>query len=150
MKKTTFRPNEVKLVYPKVKQSELVRLASAPAVMEFISQFYDEDTIQHHITTKAILLNGNSRVLGVVTISESAHSYDIVEIKFILQAAILANAKSIIIVSNSPNGNLEPGKQEINLKAQIKAAAYLFDIELSDYLLISSEDYYSFADHNIL
>lgn len=150
MEKNTFRPNEVKLVYPKVKQSELVKLASASAVMEFISQFYDEDTIQHHITTKAILLNGNSRVLGVVTISESAHSYDIVETKFILQAAILANAKSIIIVSNSPNGNLYPDGQEINLKAQIKAAAYLFDIELSDYLLISSEDYYSFADHKIL
>lgn len=42
-----------------------------------------------------------------MTVSESAHTYDIVETKFILQAAILANAKSIIVVSNSPSGDLE-------------------------------------------
>ena len=113
-------------------------------------QFYDEDTIQHHITTKVILLSGNSTVLGVMTVSESAHTYDIVETKFILQAAILANAKSIIVVSNSPSGDLEPNDAEKDLKNQIKLAAYLFDIELADYLLINKEDYYSFADNKVL
>lgn len=146
----TFRPNEVKLIYPKVKQKEQVRLVGPFQAFEFALQFYDEETIQHHITTKVILLSGNCTVLGVVTISESAHTYDIVETKFILQAAILANAKSIIVVSNSPSGNIEPSEAEKELKMQIKAAAYLFDIELADYLLISSEDYYSFADNNIL
>lgn len=145
-----FRPNEVKLIYPTVKQAEQVRLVSPYEAFEFALQFYDEDTIQHHITTKVILLSGNSTVLGVVTISESAHTYDIVETKFILQAAILANAKSIIMVSNSPNGNIEPSDAEKDLKNQIKLAAYLFDIELADYLLISSEDYYSFSDNNVL
>jgi len=29
-------------------------------------------------------------------------------------------------------------------------AAYLFDIELADYLLINNEDYYSFADNKVL
>lgn len=145
-----FRPNEVKLIYPTIKQAEQVRLVSPYEVFEFALQFYDEDTIQHHITTKVILLNGNCTVLGVVTISESAHTYDIVETKFILQAAILANAKSIIMVSNSPNGNIEPSKGEIELKNQIKLAATLFDIELADCLLINNEDYYSFTDNNIL
>lgn len=144
------RPNEVKLIYPQIKQSEQVRLVGPYQTFEFALQFYDEETIQHHITTKVILLSGNSTVLGVVTISESAHTYDAVETKFILQAAILSNAKSIIVVSNSPDGNLEPSDGEKELKMQIKAAAYLFDIELADYLLISSEDYYSFADNNIL
>lgn len=146
---TSFRPNEVKLIYPQVKQSEQVRLVGPYQAFEFALQFYDEDTIQHHITTKVILLSGNSTVLGVVTISESAHTYDIVETKFILQAAILANAKSIIIVSNSPNGDIEPSEEEKELKNQIELAAYLFDIELADYLLINSETYYSFAENTI-
>lgn len=147
---TSFRPYEVKLIYPQVKQSEQVRLVGPYQAFEFALQFYDEETIQHHITTKVILLSGNSTVLGVVTISESAHTYNIVETKFILQTAILSNAKSIIVVSNSPDGNLEPSEGEKELKIQIKATAYLFDIELADYLLISCEDYYSFADNNIL
>lgn len=111
--------------YPTVKQAEQVRLVSPYEAFEFALQFYDEDTIQHHITTKVILLSGNSTVLGVMTVSESAHTYDIVETKFILQAAILANAKSIIVVSNSPSGDLEPNDAEKDLKNQIKLAAYL-------------------------
>ena len=146
----SFRPNEVKLIYPTVKQAEQVRLVSPYEAFEFALQFYDEDTIQQHITTKVILLSGNSTVLGVMTVSESAHTYDIVETKFILQAAILANVKSIIVVSNSPSGDLEPNDAEKDLKNQIKLAAYLFDIELADYLLISSEDYYSFSDNKVL
>ena len=146
----SFRPNEVKLIYPTVKPAEQVRLVSPYEAFEFALQFYDEDTIQHHITTKVILLSGNSTVLGVMTVSESAHTYDIVETKFILQAAILANAKSIIVVSNSPSGDLEPNDAEKDLKNQIKLAAYLFDIELADYLLINNEDYYSFADNKVL
>ena len=85
-----------------------------------------------------------------MTISESAHTYDAVETKFRLKAGIHSNAKSSNVVSNSQDSSLEPSDGEKELKMQIKAAAYLFDIELADYLLISSEDYYSFADNNIL
>ena len=92
----SFRPNEVKLIYPIVKQAEQVRLVNPYEVFEFALQFYDEDTIQHHTTTKVISLSGNSTVLGVMTVSESAHTYDIVETKFILQAAILAMPKALL------------------------------------------------------
>lgn len=146
----SFRPNEVKLIYPPVKQSEQVRLVGPFQAFEFALQFYDEETIQHHITTKVILLSGNCMVLGVITISESAHTYDIVETKFILQAAILANAQGIIVVMNCPDSDMQPCKEMHNLKMQIKAAAYLFNIQLTDFILISEEDYYSFSDNCIL
>ena len=41
----SFRPNEVKLIYPTVKQAEQVRLVSPYEAFEFALQFYDEDTI---------------------------------------------------------------------------------------------------------
>ena len=41
----SFRPNEVKLIYPIVKQAEQVRLVNPYEVFEFALQFYDEDTI---------------------------------------------------------------------------------------------------------
>ena len=49
-----------------------------------------------------------------------------------------------------PTTDLEPNDAEKDLKNQIKLAAYLFDIELADYLLINNEDYYSFADNKVL
>ena len=41
----SFRPNEVKLIYPTVKQAEQVRLVSPYEAFEFALQFYDEDTV---------------------------------------------------------------------------------------------------------
>ena len=92
----SFRPNEVKLIYPTVKQAEQVRLVSPYEAFEFALQFYDEDTIQHHITTKVILLSGNSTVLGVMTVSESAHTYDIVETKLYCRLPYLPMPKALL------------------------------------------------------
>lgn len=145
-----FRPNEVKLIYPSVKPEEQVRLVGPFQAFEYALKFYDEDTIRHHIITKVILLSGNCTVLGVVTVSDSAQTYNIMETKFILQAAILANAQGIIVAMNCPDGDVQPCKEMQDLKMQIKAAAYLFNIQLADFILISEEDYYSFSDNCIL
>lgn len=147
----TFRPNEVKLIYPTtMKSSERPKLENSLEIFQFVLQFYDADTIEHHISTKIILLDGGCKVLGVMTVSESAQTYDIVETKFILQAAILANARGIVVVMNCPDGNVHPCEDMQELKNQIKLASYLFNIELTDYLLISKEDYYSFSDNKVL
>lgn len=147
----TFRPDEVKLIYPTtMKSSERPRLENSLEVFKYILQFYDADTFEHHISTKIILLDGGCKVLGVLTISESSQTYDIVETKFILQAAILANAKGIIVIMNCPDGVVEPCEDMQDLKNQIKLASYLFNIELTDYMMISREDYYSFSDNKVL
>lgn len=147
----SFRPDEVKLIYPtKVKPSQRIKLETTLAVFEFALQFYDADTIEHHTSSKVILLDGDCKVLGVYTVSESSHTYDIVETKFILQAAILANARGVIMVENCTSGDVTPNEEVKHLKCEIKLAAYLFDIELVDFMLISGEDFYSFADNKIL
>lgn len=147
----SFRPDEVKLIFPTtIKSTEKPRLETSLEVFEFALQFYDADIIEHHISTKIILLDGGCKVLGVTTISESAQTYDIVETKFILQAAILANAQGIIVVMNCPDGVTEPCEDMQELKNQIKLASYLFNIELTDYMMISKEDYYSFSDNKVL
>lgn len=145
----SFRPNEVKLIYP-IKELPKEKIENSLSAFEFALRFYDKDTIQHHLTTKIILIDSNNKVLGVATISESAHTYDIVEIKFILQSAILSNAKGVILVSNCTDEDVEPHKATDLLKEQIKKAVNLFDIQLVDYMLITHDNYYSYDDNKRL
>ena len=109
-----------------------------------------KDTIEHHISTRIILLNGSTRVLGVSTVSEGALSYNITDVRFILQLAILSNCKGVFICINQPSGDLEPAKLDDELVEQVKIALSYVDIDLLDYILYCEDDYYSYSDNGKL
>jgi len=60
----------------------------------------------------------------------------------IFQAAILAH--------NHPSGNLKPSQADRNLTKKLKAGAELLDIVLLDHLILTEENYFSFADEGLL
>ena len=133
----------VELVYRR-KPSKKYKVESARDAYEF------KDTIEHHISTRIILLNGSNRVLGVSTVSEGALSYNITDVRFILQLAILSNCKGVIICINQPSGDLEPAKLDDELVEQLKIALSYVDIDLLDYILYCEDDYYSYSDNGKL
>ena len=104
-----------------------------------------KDTIEHHISTRAILLNGRNQVLGISTVSEGALSYNITDTRFIVQLAALSNCKSLIVCINLPSGDIEPTKQDDELVQQVKIVLSYIDVELLDYVLYYEEGYYSYS-----
>ena len=138
----------VELVY-KRKPTKKYKMESARDAYELLVSPF-KDTIEHHISTRIILLNGSNRVLGVSTVSEGALSYNITDVRFILQLAILSNCKGVIICINPPSGDLEPTKLDDELVEQVKIALSYVDIDLLDYILYCEEDYYSYSDNGKL
>lgn len=57
---------------------------------------------------KSVLLNRANKVLGVTQVSEGGLNSTPVDIRIIMQAAILDNASAIILSHNHPSGNLRP------------------------------------------
>ena len=138
----------VELVYRR-KPTKKYKVESARDAYELLVSPF-KDTIEHHISTRIILLNGSNRVLGVSTVSEGALSYNITDVRFILQLAILSNCKGVIICINQPSGDLEPTKLDDELVKQVKIALSYVDIDLLDYILYCEEDYYSYSDNGKL
>ena len=138
----------VELVYRR-KPSKKYKVESARDAYELLVSPF-KDTIEHHISTRIILLNGSNRVLGVSTVSEGALSYNITDVRFILQLAILSNCKGVNICINQPSGDLEPAKLDDELVEQVKIALSHVDIDLLDYILYCEEDYYSYSDNGKL
>ncbi|QYC50744.1 RadC [Microcystis phage Mae-Yong924-2] len=64
-----------------------------------------------------------------------------------LQAAILSNASSVVLVHNHPSGKLLPSTADRNLTGNLAQALQLVQIRVLDHLILSRESYYSFADN---
>ena len=52
----------------------------------------------------------------------------------------------MIVAHNHPSGNLHPSQEDFNLTKRIKEAAKFMDITVIDHLILTDENYYSFAD----
>lgn len=144
--------SEVKLTYKnKIKPSQRPVIKEAKDVFALMKRHPEmKENIEYKELFYAIYLNRANQVLSVHKISEGGTSFTAVDVKFILQAAILQNAEAIIICHNHPSGQLKPSDSDISLTMRIKNACFYFGIQLLDSLIISKENYYSFAIEDII
>lgn len=143
-----YKVCDVKLTYStKVKSSErAVIKTSEDAYTLLLEHIYDPDTIEHKEYFKVMLLNRANKVLGVSHISEGGINETSVDIRIIMQAAILGNASGIILSHNHPSGSKQPSYQDDQLTNRVNKAAKLFNISLLDHIIVTDSGFYSYAD----
>ena len=140
---------EVKMSYnPKIDTK------TAPTILgsNFAGKCFAEswEDLEYIERFKVMLLNRANRVKGIITISIGGTTACIVDVKIILQAAILSNSVSIIIAHNHPSGNLTPSEADKKITRTIKEACKFQDVALLDHMIITSQGFYSFADEGLL
>jgi DNA repair protein RadC len=99
---------------------------------------------------KVLLLNRANQILGVYSMSKGGVSGTIVDAKLVFSVALKCNASNIIIVHNHPSGNLNPSEADKELTQKLKKAGQYLDIRLLDHLIITKDNFYSFADNGLL
>ena len=72
------------------------------------------------------------------------------DVKLVYAAALKSNASSIILPPNYPSGNTKPSLADIDLTKKLKAGGVLLEVKVLDHLILTVEDYYSFADEGKL
>lgn len=85
-------------------------------------------------------------MLGAFLASSGGITGTIVDPRLILSVALKIAATSIVISHNHPSGFIKPSQADIQLTEKIKNAGELLDIQLVDHLILTQEEYYSFAD----
>ncbi|WP_415326334.1 JAB domain-containing protein [Chryseobacterium sp. MMS23-Vi53] len=141
--------NEIKLSYSRKGNSDKLISNSQDAVDVF-RQHFDHDEIDYRESFFALYLNQSNKVLGIRKISESGISSTIVDVRIIMQAALLCNASSLILAHNHPSGNLKPSGEDLKITHNIKCASEFLNIKLLDHFILTSTDYLSFADEGHL
>ena len=98
----------------------------------------------------SLYLNRNLNVIAKDKISEGSIHATTVDPRKIIKMGIDVLASSIVLCHNHPSGNPNPSKEDIALTDKMVNAAKLFDIQIIDHLIITSNTYFSFADDGIM
>ena len=146
-----FGVTEVMLTYKsKIRPSDRTKITCSRDALDSFKENWNHDTLEYFEEFIVLLLNRSNAVLGLIPISRGGVSGTVTEVRIVLQSAILTNASGLIVCHNHPSGNLNPSESDTKITKKIKEAGNIMDIQLLDHLIITNEDYYSFADQGPL
>lgn len=98
----------------------------------------------------ALFLTRSNSVLGTAKISEGSATATVVDTHYLLRIALLINAQGIIVCHNHPSGNINPSQTDKKLTEDLKKACEFLNITLIDHLILTAEDFCSFANEGLL
>ncbi len=140
--------SEVELTYKNnVPYNQRQKISNSQGAYEILTNLFPENTMDYRETFIVLYLNRTNQVLGYSVISQGGTSNTTVDIKMVIQTALLANASCIMLAHNHPSGNLRPSSDDNRITNRIIEAARLFDITVLDHIIITNESYYSFTDN---
>ena len=140
---------EISLKY-EIKERPNIQLFTSKDIYNFILQNIGIDSIQVQEHFFAIYLNHNNEVLGYKTIAKGDIKAVTVSIQHILCAGIILNANSFVIIHNHPSNNLNASYADIEITHKIYDAAIATGMVLLDHLILTSYDYLSMNDSDIV
>ena len=97
-----------------------------------------------------LLLNRANKIIKKTQISDGGVSGTVADPKRIFKISLENDASGIILCHNHPSGNIKPSEADIKLPKKIKEGGVLLDINVLDHIIIGDENYFSFADQNML
>ncbi|MCD8304878.1 MAG: DNA repair protein RadC [Prevotellaceae bacterium] len=116
-----------------------------------IYHFYRERLQDVHVEEgHLLLLNRGHRIIDSRRLCSGGWSSTVVDTREVLRLAILNHATAIVLCHNHPSGNYQPSVEDDRLTEHVRDAARQVDVTLLDHIVISSEGYYSYADHGRL
>jgi len=143
--------SEIELTYkPLISIQERIKISNSQDAFKVILNNWNENTIELHEEFKVLLLNRSNEVLGVHTVSKGGITATVVDIRILFAVVLKSVSTSIILVHNHPSGNLKPSEADKRLYEKVKKASEYLDIQVLDNMIITKDDFYSFADRALL
>ena len=109
---------------------------------------FSDDPAREHFGV--IYLNGRNDVISSEIIFSGTLTTAAVYPREIIRKAIEESAGAILVGHNHPSGNRQPSQDDLSITKKIKAACETVDVTLHDHVIVTSEGYYSIADHGLL
>lgn len=145
-----LKAKEVELSYKREKKIDRERLMSSEDIHKFALKFYDEKTIEFREYAYVILMNNSLKPNGWYKVSEGGLNETLVDVRLIMQAALLSNSTIIALVHNHPSGSVRPSRDDDRLTERVEKASKLLNIKFIDHVIVTPDAYYSYNDEGRL
>lgn len=97
----------------------------------------------------ALFLDTKNKVIAQEEISVGILDASLIHPREVFKSAIKASSNSIILVHNHPSGDCTPSKEDKNVTKILENAGDLLGIRVLDHVIVGSDQYYSFKEHDI-
>ena len=150
MKKTTLLQDnqvaEIKVSYAsRIKQKDRIKVTHAFDAEILFRKVWDYDKIELQETFKAMLLNRNNQLLGIVTVADGGITSTQIDMRLLIGIALKSAAVGIILAHNHPSGNCKPSASDFKVHEEVQKRCKFFYIEVLDHIILTKESFYSFA-----
>lgn len=97
-----------------------------------------------------IMLNNAAKLVKKVRVSVGGIDQTCADVRLIMRLLVEAGAVQFAVVHNHPSGNAHPSIEDRRITDKLNNAALLFNIRLTDHVVIAGDKYYSFMDEGLL
>jgi len=148
----TAKAPEIEIHYKTaVRPAQRPQIQNAPDVYNIMTENGEMSrNMEYKELFYALYLNQANKLLALHKIGEETTTAAPVDVKFIMQGAIMTNAAALIVCHNHPSGSTSPSRNDKLLTEKIRQAAELFDIRLTDSVIITADNYFSFVEEGII
>lgn len=97
-----------------------------------------------------LYLNNANKLIHKAQLSKGGMVGTVVDKRMVFKIALEQNATSLVFTHNHPSGNCKPSQEDKKITNELVLAGKQLNIIVKDHLIITQNEYYSFADHGIL
>jgi len=146
-----FQVTEVELVYHnKIPPRDRPLIHQSSFAYDVLMKAWDMNKIELVEQFKIILLDRRCACIGISEIATGGVTACLVDTRIVFSTALKARASCIMLAHNHPSGNLTPSSADMDLTSKLYSAGKLLDVSVIDHLIVTPQDYYSFADNGLL
>lgn len=93
-----------------------------------------------------ICLDNRCKVLNCAFVSDGSINATEINVRLIMQQALMHNATAVILAHNHPSGHALPSREDISTTMAISKALVVADIRLLDHIIVAENDFVSMRD----
>jgi DNA repair protein RadC len=98
----------------------------------------------------SLALDSRNDLIGFEVVSQGTADSAYALPAEVFKAVLLTNATAFILAHNHPSGNCSPSQEDRNTAKNFAHAARLIGLKMLDFIIVTGETYYSFAQSDPL
>jgi DNA repair protein RadC len=96
------------------------------------------------------LLDTKNRLIGIHAVHIGTPSASLAHAADVFKAAVLTNARSIVLVHNHPSGDPSPSPDDVATTRRLRDAGRILGIEVLDHVVVGTDGHVSLRDRGVL
>lgn len=137
------------MVYDKFQGNKISRPSDIlPIVRAFLDTEDRIDRDKEHFYS--VGLNGANKVIYCEVVTMGLVNQSHVHPREVFRRAIDRACSAIVIAHNHPSGEVTASREDTEVTQRLKAAGEILGIQVLDHVIFTPNNYYSFAEHDLL